>query len=136
MGYVREAVPSYERAVALAPESGLLRVELAQALIELDDRTADQRAIEQLNDALVQEQRSGTPWRLLSVAYHRTGNRGMSSLALAERASLNGRADEAIARAAVAERDLPTGSPGWLRAQDIQSTAQRSLKKQRKGRRR
>ncbi len=35
-GRAREALPSYERAVRLFPDSGLLRIELAQALIELD----------------------------------------------------------------------------------------------------
>ncbi|MFQ5954089.1 MAG: M48 family metalloprotease [Kiloniellales bacterium] len=118
-GRIREALPSYERAVELFPHSGLLRVELAQALVELDDRRADYAAIIHLNEALHQEDRNAQIWRLLAVAHGRTGNLGMTSLALAERAMLQHKKDEALGQAERAERLLPEGSPGWLRAQDI-----------------
>ncbi len=124
-GRAREALPSYQRAVQLFPNSGLLRVELAQALIELNQRQADAEAIGHLNQALHQESRSPGVWRLMAVAYGRTGNFGMTSLALAERAMLERKQDEALAQGARAERMLPTGSPGWLRAQDIQIAAKR-----------
>jgi predicted Zn-dependent protease len=124
-GRGREAVPSYEQAVRLFPNSGLLRVELAQAMVELDDRAADEAAIAHLNDALREEYDSSHAWRLLAVAYGRTGNLGMSALALAERALLQGNQADAMGQAQRAERMLPTGSPGWLRAQDLQRAAER-----------
>jgi predicted Zn-dependent protease len=123
-GRGREAVPSYERAVQLLPEAGLLRLELAQALVELDDRAADAAAIAHLNTALRGERGSSLAWRLLAVAHGRAGDLGMSSLALAEQALLQGKGREAIGQALRAERMLPTGSPGWLRALDIQRAAE------------
>ena len=98
---------------------------VAQALVELNQRQADAEAIGHLNQALQQESRSPGVWRLLAVAYGRTGNLGMTSLALAERALLERKQDEALAQGARAERMLPTGSPGWLRAQDIQFAAKK-----------
>ncbi len=118
-GRIREALPSYERAVELFPVSGLLRVELAQALVELGERRADEAAIVHLKEALRQEDPSSQIWRLLAVAYGRTGNRGMTLLALAERSMLQNKKDEALGQAERAGRLLPNGSPGWLRAQDI-----------------
>ncbi len=124
-GRAREALPSYERAVRLFPESGLMRIELAQALIELDERAADKAAIAHLNEGLRQEDENTHAWRLLAVAHGRGGNIGMTSLALAERAMVQGRKDEAMAQAVRAERLLPMGAPGWLRAQDIQFAAKK-----------
>lgn len=118
-GRIRESLPSYERAVELFPGSGLLRVEMAQALVELGERRADEAAIVHLNEALRQEDPSSQIWRLLAVAYGRTGNQGMTLLALAERAMLQKKKDEARGQAERAGRLLPNGSPGWLRAQDI-----------------
>jgi predicted Zn-dependent protease len=124
-GRAREALPSYERAVRLFPESGLIRIELAQALIELDERAADKAAIAHLNEGLRQEGENTHAWRLLAVAHGRTGNIGMTSLALAERAMVQGKKDEAMAQAERAERLLPMGAPGWPRAQDIQFAAKK-----------
>jgi predicted Zn-dependent protease len=123
-GRGHEAVPSYQEAVRLLPASGLLRVELAQALVELDDRTADAAAIGHLKRVLREERGSGQVWRLLAVAYGRTGDLGMSALALAEQALLQRKQRDAMGQAERAERMLPTGSPGWLRAQDIQRAAE------------
>lgn len=124
-GHAREAVPSYEAAARLFPDSGLLQIELAQALVELNDRRADAAAIGHLNEGLREETDSAHAWRLLAVAHGRTGNLGMTSLALAERAMLQGKKEEAMAQAERAERLLPMGAPGWLRAQDIQFAAKR-----------
>lgn len=124
-GHAREAVPSYEAAARLFPDSGLLQIELAQALVELNDRRADAAAIGYLNEGLREETDSAHAWRLLAVAHGRTGNLGMTSLALAERAMLQGKKEEAMAQAERAERLLPMGAPGWLRAQDIQFAAKR-----------
>ena len=48
---------------------------------------------------------------------------GMSSLSLAEYNLCIGRLVDARGQAARAERLLPRGSPGWIRAQDIQNEA-------------
>jgi predicted Zn-dependent protease len=64
-------------------------------------------------------------WRLLAVGYGRDGQLAMASLAQAERALLQGRKTEARAFAERAERGLPAGSSGQLRAQDIRRAAEK-----------
>ncbi|MCH7472360.1 metallophosphoesterase [bacterium] len=68
-------------------------------------------------------------WRLLSIAYGRTDRLGMSSLASAERAILVNNHKEAIAFAQRADNLLPAGTPGQLRAQDIEFAAKQALSK-------
>jgi len=55
----------------------------------------------------------------------------MSSLSLAEYNLQTGRYGEALGQATRADRLLPRGSPGWLRAQDILDIARREAQKQR-----
>ncbi|HTO60962.1 MAG TPA: M48 family peptidase, partial [Bradyrhizobium sp.] len=62
-------------------------------------------------------------WRLLAIAYGRDNQIGMSELAQAEQAMANGNKREARAQARRALKGLASGSPGWLRANDIVSAA-------------
>ena len=118
-GRIADALPSYRRAVALAPDEALLRVSLAQAAIELNDPALLADARDQLRTALRFERALGEGWRLLVVAEGRLGATGEMALAQAEYAVLRGDKSAARAHAARAERLLPHGSPGWRRAQDI-----------------
>jgi predicted Zn-dependent protease len=62
--------------------------------------------------------------RDLATAYAKTGNPGMASVATAERFALIGRLGDAAVHAQRAEDQLPRGSGGWLRAEDILAAAQ------------
>src|SRR3546814_7883518 len=62
-------------------------------------------------------------WHMLATAQGRLGNRGEASLALAEEALLRGKTDLALRHAGSAARELTTGSPSWLRTQDIENAA-------------
>jgi predicted Zn-dependent protease len=66
------------------------------------------------------------------MALGRHGETGQAALATAERYFLTGKFRDAIGQAARAERTLAKGTPGWLRAQDIKSAAQRAAKRQKK----
>jgi len=57
--------------------------------------------------------------RDLAVAYAKSGNNGMASLATAERYALQGRLKDAGIHAKRAAGLLPRGSAGWNRAQDV-----------------
>ena len=122
-GRVAEAVPPYERAVLLAPEEPLLRIGLARAQIALDDPARNREAIEHLERAVRIDRTIISAWHQLAIAYGRDKRFGLSSLASAERAFLSGRIDEARGHATRAEANLPAGSPGALRAQDIVNAA-------------
>jgi predicted Zn-dependent protease len=127
-GHIDEAVLSYVDAVSLLPDESLIRVGLAQALIETGDIQVFDSAIEHLESALRQDREQPGVHRLLSVAYGRTDRLGLSWLASAERAILTGRPKDAIGFAKRANKMLPVGSPGQLRAQDIEFVAEQALK--------
>jgi predicted Zn-dependent protease len=67
-------------------------------------------------------------WRQLAIAYGRLDKKGESSRALAEEAILLGRNNEAIKIAKRAKNHSKTGTPNWLRAEDIITTARENLK--------
>jgi len=119
-----EAVPFYEKAVAAAPDSALLRLGLASAMLATGDRAMVAKSIEHLEAAQRRETNSAELWRQLSIAYGRAGQLGMSALAQAEHALLLGRRVDARGLADRAERLLPAGSPHILRLQDIKNAAE------------
>ncbi|MCK6451332.1 MAG: M48 family metalloprotease [Alphaproteobacteria bacterium] len=128
-GRAAEALPAYEKAVQLLPKSGLIRIDLARAQIELNRPELDKSAIAHLNEALRQENENPMAWRQLAIAQGRTGNIGMAALALAEEALLRGDYRVALGQAQRAERLLAVGSPPYLRVQDLQQQARQEMAK-------
>jgi predicted Zn-dependent protease len=120
-GRAAEAVPSYRRAVQLLPGPGILKVELAHALVETNKPENDREAVRYLEQAIQTESDDFDLWLLEATAYSRMGNEGMTSLARAEMALLRGQRAEAVAHAGAAVRQLPPNTPPWQRAQDIQA---------------
>lgn len=128
-GRVAEALPSYETAVAAFPDTPQLRLSLAQVQIELNRPAQDEAALDNLERVLRQEPGNAFAWRLSAIAYGRKGDKGMTSLALAEGALARGRAEEARQQAGRAKQLLPENSPAWLRAQDVANLAERLAKR-------
>ncbi|MFQ5973339.1 MAG: M48 family metalloprotease [Alphaproteobacteria bacterium] len=124
-GRVAAAAAPYEEAVRLAPDEPLLRMSLAQVLIELNDPALLPEAKGHLESALLEEPQLGSAWRYLVVAHGRLGEKAEMSLAQAEFALIQGDDDVARIMAERAESELPAGSPGWVRAQDIQAQLDR-----------
>ena len=120
-GRPAEAVVSYRRAVQLLPGSGLLKIDLARALLDTNNAENDREALRNLELAVQQESGSFDLWRLMAAGYSKQNNAGMTSLARAEMAILRGQRAEAQSHAATAERTLPPGTPAWQRAQDIKA---------------
>ncbi len=118
-GKAAEAVPSYRRAVQLAPGEPLLKAGLGRALLQLNTPAADAEALSILEAARREDLADASALRDLATAYDRAGQLGMAALSTAERYALNGATDDAISLAKRAAAVLPNGSPGWLRAQDI-----------------
>ena len=115
------AIPPHREAVRLAPQEPLLRLALGQSLVAMDDPPLTREAIIHLEEAVRIDQALTGAWRQLAIAYGRNEQLGMSSLASAEQAMGAGRLRDARGYAKRAERLLPVGSPGQLRAQDILS---------------
>jgi predicted Zn-dependent protease len=118
-----EALPPYQKAVELQPDSALLRVGLGQVQLERNSPDLVKPAVENLQKATRREPYNSFAWDQLAIAYGRDGQFGMSSLASAEAALSRGNKADARNQATRAEKALPRGSPGWLRSQDIQDAA-------------
>lgn len=123
-GRVQEAVKPYERAVALAPDAPLLRLELSRALLESSENLYAKEAVEHLKRATRAEPTYSLHWKMLGIAYGRDGDIAQSSLAFAEAAMLRGEFGEAIHHADRAAAGLKIGAPARLRAEDIKHAAQ------------
>ncbi|MEQ9643783.1 MAG: M48 family metalloprotease [Alphaproteobacteria bacterium] len=128
-GRIDDAVPSYQRAVELAPNEALLRVGLGQAQVSVQSDRYVKDAIENLNAAIRVDRSNIGAWRWLAMAYGRDDQIGEASLATAERYMLAGRFREAGGQADRATKLLPAGSPGALRAEDIKQAAESAQKK-------
>eukprot|EP00752_Nemacystus_decipiens_P000557 g557.t1 len=118
-GQVKAAIEPFERAVEMLPWAALIRIQLARAMLEVNESGYEERALDHLIQARRYEPDSGELWRLTAAAYDRLGEPGQVALAQAERSFRGGRNNEAKAHADRAMNALPEGSAAWLRAQDI-----------------
>jgi predicted Zn-dependent protease len=94
-------------------------MELANVQIEQEDPSLLPAAIDELKVVVRTENRDPDAWRLLGIAYGRSGQIGLASWALAESSAAGGNYQEARRRAKEAMKQLPMGTPEWLRSQDI-----------------
>jgi predicted Zn-dependent protease len=123
-GRTKEAEDPQRKSVALKPEAPLLRVNLGQTLIALDDKAKVQEGVTELRKALTQEEDNAVAWRLLAEAYDHLGEDGMARLATAEYNFNVGDMRQAKVFAMRAREKLDRGTPEWRRATDIVLVAQ------------
>ncbi|PIR38439.1 MAG: peptidase [Alphaproteobacteria bacterium CG11_big_fil_rev_8_21_14_0_20_39_49] len=120
-GSVNESVPYYQKAADLLPNSVLLKIILATAQISTEDEKYLNKAILNLRQAVLEEQRNSFAWHQLAIAYGRSGDFGMSNLALAEEAYLSDDKSEVRKFVNLAKKHLKEGSPSHFRANDLLS---------------
>ncbi|MEX2616509.1 MAG: M48 family metalloprotease [Alphaproteobacteria bacterium] len=125
-GKVADSIPSYRRAIEILPWAALIRINLAQSLLEMNNPAMDNEALVNLNEALRYEPEIPLAWRLKSTAFSRSGDQAHVMLALAEEAMLTGKKNVALYRAERAMELLQNGSASWVRAQDIRNAAQKA----------
>ncbi|MFA5601602.1 MAG: M48 family metalloprotease [Phenylobacterium sp.] len=125
-GRAKEAEAPQRRSVELMPEAPLLRINLGQTLIALDDPAKLDEGIAELRKAVTQEDDNAVAWRLLAVAYDRKGEEGLARLATAEYNFATGQAEKARVFAMRAREKLAKDSPQWRRATDIVLASQPS----------
>ncbi|MBP7001104.1 M48 family metalloprotease [Amaricoccus sp.] len=126
-GQAGAAAQEYRRAVGLAPKDPLILGGLGRALLNVDDPAATREAAEILRRAEAADRANPEVLRDLALAEARLGNEGQAALATAERFTLEGRPNDAYRLATRASALLPTGSPGWNRAQDVLTMARRAV---------
>jgi len=110
---------AYARAADLAPREPLIAAGYGRALLARDTADDNARALDVLTEARARDPYDANLLRDLAIAHARAGQDGLAALATAERYALTGRLKDAGVLARRAEGALPTGSPGWSRAQDI-----------------
>ncbi|MET4633266.1 M48 family metalloprotease [Kaistia defluvii] len=120
-GRAKEAVAPLRKAVAAAPKSGLLRIMLGQALVEVGDPKSVDEAVKNLTIGLQTDPDMPIGHRSLARAYALRGDIAMADLATAQGEFAEGKFREAKSRAKRVQSQFKTGSPAWLRADDILS---------------
>jgi len=118
----KEAEEPQRRSVALKPNAPLLRINLGQTLINLNDAKKRDEGIDELKRALLDEEVPDA-WRLLAQAYDDRGDEGLARLATAEYYYSVGGLNEARSFAMRARGLLDKDTISWRRATDIVLTA-------------
>jgi predicted Zn-dependent protease len=118
-GKPAEAIAPLRRAVQLAPNPALIQILLGQALVETNDPAHLNEAVSVLESSLSREPESPEAYNQLAMAYGRKGDLARADLASAQSALLRGDMKAARMLASRAKDRFPTGSPGWVRADDI-----------------
>ena len=125
------AVSSYRKAASLAPREPLILAGLGKVLLALNSASANREALDVLTRARGRDPGDPTMLRNLAVAHAKNGQNGMASVATAERYAVLGRFKDAKVHATRALGQLPRGSKGWLRAQDVEQSAIVALRRKR-----
>jgi predicted Zn-dependent protease len=118
-----EAIRSYKKALRLDPtKSGIIQVSLGQAELAAGGNSDVRSAVTNLSQGVEKEPDYIGGYRFLAQAYGRLGKIGDAELASAEGYYHAGVLKEAKIFALRAQQKFKTGTPQWLRAQDIVNT--------------
>ncbi|MGB0661015.1 MAG: M48 family metalloprotease [Mangrovicoccus sp.] len=128
-GQARAALPAYKAAAQLAPKEPQILAGYGRALMAVGGAQNDALALEVLAKSRARDPYNPRMLRDLSLAYAKAKQPGMAALTTAERYALTGKPKDAALHARRAEGQLPTGSPGWAKAQDILRSAEQAAKK-------
>lgn len=129
------AIAPLKEALRLKPDAPLLKIALAQALIERDTPETNNKAILYLKSALQKEETNGFAWYQLSQAYDRQDEPALARYAIAEQAFAMGDYNRAKSFALRAQEGLAKHRAQNRRANDIIVIADVQLAKQRNRRR-
>ncbi len=116
----RDAAEAYARAVKADPaKSGIIQIGYGKALLAAGDQKSVEAAVLALKKGIDRDRENPDAYMPLSQAYGRLGQIGEAELAAAEGNYYSGNYLDAKVFAARAQQKLKSGSPGWVRAQDI-----------------
>ena len=118
-GRLDAAVRDYEKAVELLPEAALIRISLAQSLLERGKSGDAQKALDHLNHATLMEADSPLVWQLMAKAYDRLKKPDFANCAMAEFYLTSNKKDLAKKMAQKALDKLPEESSCATRMHDI-----------------
>ncbi|MBK9078757.1 MAG: M48 family metalloprotease [Hyphomicrobium sp.] len=117
-GKMKEAAPNLRHALKLAPDSTLIRVQLATALQNGNDAAASAEAVELLRKSLVTDLNPHA-FRMLATAYYKQGKGPEADAMIAQAYFLEGDIKQSQIFAKRAQPKLRPGSPEWIKNDDI-----------------
>ncbi len=112
------AIPSLRQALKLAPESSLIRVQLATALQSDENPAAINESVALLRKSLIDDQ-NARAFRMLANAYYKQGKGPEADAMTAQAYFQEGNLKQAQIFAKRAQTRLRQGSPEWLKNDDI-----------------
>ena len=118
-GRATQALAPLKQANTLLPNSGLLQILYAQALLATDSTENAKLALSLLVRAKRTESDSVDIYKNSAVAYAKLGDVPRAELATAEAALALGDTTLAVEKAKIAADQFKRGSPEWLKANDI-----------------
>ncbi|MFB0611957.1 M48 family metalloprotease [Aurantiacibacter poecillastricola] len=130
-GHVNEALPPLREATRLTGSNPLIASILGHALIATEDSDNFDEAEQVLRSAVGRDRENPFAWYQLGVVYGQRGDIPRARLASAEQQIMQGNFQGALVNAQAAENGLETGSPDWIRAQDVALQARGLLERQR-----
>ncbi len=117
-GRASEAIPALRQAIKLDPSASLIRVQLADALQQSQGDAAITESIALLRKSLIDDENSRA-FRLLANNYYKQGKRAEADAMIAQAFFLEGNVKEAQLFAKRAQTKLRSGTPEWLKNDDI-----------------
>jgi predicted Zn-dependent protease len=117
-GQMHQAVPFLRKALKLKPDSSLIRVQLAAALQNETSSAAVNESVALLRKSLVDDA-NARAYRLLATGYYKQGKRPQADAMIAQAYFLEGDLKQAQTFAKRAQPKLRSGSPEWLKNDDI-----------------
>lgn len=118
-GQIKPAITYYKKALTYISKAPLIRLSLAQALLQEDKTENAQEAIKQLKLVLETDADIPFAWQLLATAYDRTKNQALIPYTMAELYRLQKDIKNAHKMAKKALETLPKGTPEYQKALDI-----------------
>ena len=128
-GKPQEAIAPLRAATELTGNDPLIASTFGHALIATEQPANYGEALKVLRAAVSRDRENPFAWYQLGIVYAATGDTPRARLASAEQQIMSASPREALQNAAFAESALPTGTPDWLRAQDVEMQARAELER-------
>jgi predicted Zn-dependent protease len=128
-GRPADAIAPLRKATELTSNQPLIASTFGHALIATEDKANYPEAEKVLKAAVSRDRLNPFAWYQLGVIYAAEGDMPRARLASAEQQVMSGRYIEALRSAQAAEAGLDSGTPDWLRAQDIAMQARGELER-------
>lgn len=128
-GKPKDALAPLREATQRSGDAPMIAAMLGHALVATEDSKNFAEAKQILKVAVNRDNQDPFAWYQLGIIYEQEGDVARAALATAERSNLENNPKMALASAQMAMKGIPTGTPDYLRAQDIAMVSRAELAK-------